>query len=129
MDDDDDDDEDDDDLSHHPSDLNQVPLPFFPHQQLSLPLSLSSRRGHAVIGSCRAWIGQFVKLLQQQSSKQAINQSINPSSKQASKQFCSEKNFTTRLQLRVVCNSETENMFDALCFLIIIFFMCNSSGD
>jgi len=38
-DDDDDDDDNDDDLSHHPSDLNQVPLRFFTHQQLSLPLS------------------------------------------------------------------------------------------
>jgi hypothetical protein len=126
---DDDDDDDDDDLSHHPSDLNQVPLPLFPPSTTFTPtFFLSSRRGHAVIGSCRAWIGQFVKLLQQQSSKQSSNQSINPSSKQASN-FVQKKNFTPRLQLRVVCNSETENMFDALCFLLIIFFMCNSSGD
>jgi hypothetical protein len=60
-------------------------FPFSPSTPFTLTFFLSSRRGHAVIGSRRAWIGQFVKLLQQQSSKQAINPSINPSSKQASK--------------------------------------------
>jgi hypothetical protein len=88
-----------------------------------------------VIGSRRAWIGQFVKLVklsQQQSSNQSIHQVSKQASKQASKQgsnFVQKKISLRDFNYGVVCNSETENMFDALCCLIIIFFMSNSSGD
>ncbi len=103
--------------------INNFPLPlsFYLHV-VDIPWSDLAEPGS---------IGQFVKLLQQQSINQAINQSIKQASKQASKQailFRKKFHYETST-IRVVCNSETENMFDALCFLIIIFFMSNSSGD